>query len=52
MSAEWILIIVVTIFIGKCDIMNCSCCRVVTLFEYGIKVGGKVLENRFDKIVT
>ena len=38
MPAEWALSIVVPIFKGKGDIMNCNCYRAVKLLEHGMKV--------------
>ena len=38
MPAEWALSVVVPIFKGKGDIMNCNCYRAVKLLEHGMKV--------------
>ena len=46
MPAELALSIVVPIFKGKGDIMNCSCYGAVKLLEHGMKVVEKVLEKR------
>ena len=46
MPVECTLSIVVPIFKGKGDIINCSCHRAVKLIEYGMKVVERVLEKR------
>ena len=45
MPAEWVLSIVIPIFKGKGDIINCSCYRAMTLLEHGMKVVEKVFEK-------
>ena len=50
-SNYWALIIAVPIFKGKADIRNCSCYRVVKLFEHGTKVVERVLK-RLHRILT
>ena len=51
-SAEWALRIVVPIFKGKGDILNCSCYGAVKLLEHGMKVVERMLEKRLHIIVT
>ena len=52
MPAEWALSIVVPIFKGKGDIMNCSCYGAVMLLEHGMKVVERVLEERLHGMVA
>ena len=52
MPAEWALRIVVKIFKGKGDIMNCSCHRAVKLLEHGMKVVDRMFEKRLCRIVS
>ena len=47
MPAEWALSIVVSIFMGKGDIRNCSCYGAVKLVEHGMKVVERVFEKSF-----
>ena len=43
---EWKTSVVVPIFKGKEDVMNCGSYRAVKLLEYGIKIIERVLERR------
>ena len=52
MPAEWVLSIVVPTCKGKGDIRKRCCYRAVKLLEYGMKVVERVLDNRFDRIVS
>ena len=52
MPAEWELGIVVPMFLGKDDISNCSCYRVVKFLELGIEVVERVFKKRLCRIVT
>ena len=52
MPAESALSMVVPIFKGKGDIRNCCCFRAVKLFEHGMNVVKRVLENRLHIIVS
>ena len=45
MDLEWALSIMVSIFKGKGDIMNCSCYRAVKLLEHGMKVVESISEK-------
>ena len=42
----------VPIFKGKGDIGNCSCYRAVKLFEHGMKVVKRVLDNWLHTVVS
>ena len=46
MPVEWVLSIVVPVFMGKGDMQNCNCHRAVMLQEHGMKVVQGVLEKR------
>ena len=46
MPAEWALSIVVPIFKGNDDILNCGCYKAVKLLEHGMKVAEMVLEKK------
>ena len=52
MPAEWVLGIVLPIFIGKCGIRNCSCNGVEKRLEHAVKVVEKVFEKRLCRIVS
>ena len=47
MSAEWALGVVVAIFMGKVDIMNCIRDRTLQLCEHGTKVLEKGVKTNF-----
>ena len=47
MPAEWALSLVVPIFNGKADIMNCCCYRARKLLEHGMKEIERMLEKCF-----
>ena len=47
MPVERTLGIVISIFKGKGDIRNCSCCRAVKLLDHSMKVVEMVLEKGF-----
>ena len=51
MPADWGLSVVVPIFKGKGDVMNCGSYRGVKLLEHGMKVVERVLEERICEIV-
>ena len=51
MPADWGLSVVVPIFKGKGDVMNCGSYRGVKLLEHGMKVVERVLEKRIREIV-
>jgi len=46
MQDEWKTSVVVPIFKGKGDMMNCGAYRGVKLLEYGMKIVERVLERR------
>ena len=48
---EWKTSVVVPIFKGKGDVMNCGLYRRVKLLEYGIKVIERVLKRRIRTLV-
>ena len=52
MPVDWALSIVLSIFNGKSDIRNSSCCGAVKLIEHGRKVVERVLIKMINKIVT
>ena len=52
MPVEWALSIVVPIVKRKGDIRNCSCYRVVKLFEHEMKMLERVFEKRLSRIVS
>ena len=52
MPAEWALGIVVPIFKGKGDNMNCSCYGAVKLLKHGMKVVKRVFGKRLSRIVS
>ena len=47
MPAEWALSIVVPIFKGKGDILNCSCYRAVKFLEHEMKVVKRMPQKGF-----
>ena len=51
MPAEWKTSVVVPIFKGKGDVMNCGAYRGVKLLEHGMKIVERVLENRMRTLV-
>ena len=52
MPEEWKTSVVVPIFKGKGDMMDCRAYRGVTLLEHAMKVVERVLENRIRGLVT
>ena len=52
MPEEWKTSIVVPIFKGKGDVMDCGAYRGVKLLEHAMKIVGGVLENRIRRLVT
>ena len=51
MPDEWALSVVVPIFKGKGDAMNCGAYRGVKLLEHAMKIIEKVLEKRMQRMV-
>ena len=51
MPDEWALSVVVPIFKGKGDAMNCGAYRGVKLLEHAMKIVEKVLEKRMRRMV-
>ena len=52
MPEEWKTSVVVPIFKGKGDVMDCGAYRKVKLLEHAIKIVERVLENRIRGLVT
>ena len=52
MPAEWVLSVVVLVFKGKGDILNCGNYRVMKLLEHNMKVMERLLEKSLCRIVT
>ena len=48
---DWKISVMVPIYNGKGDVMNCSTYRGVKLLEYGIKIIERVLEKRIRALV-
>ena len=51
MPEEWKTSVVVTIFKGKGDVMDCGVYRGVELLEHATKIVERVLENRIRELV-
>ena len=51
MPEEWKTSVVVPIFKGKGDVMDCWACRGVKLLEHAMKIVERVLENRIRGLV-
>ena len=51
MPDDWALSVMVPIFKGKGDAMNCMAYRGVKLLEHGMKIVEKVLERRLWHMV-
>ena len=52
MPEEWKTSVVVPIFKGKGDVMECGAYRVVKLLEHAMKIVERVLKNRIRGLVT
>ena len=52
MPEEWKTSVVVPIFKGKGDVMDCGAYRGVQLLEHAMKIVDRVLENRIRGLVT
>ena len=52
MSERWKTSVVVPIFKGKRDVMDCGAYIGVKLLEHAMKVGERVLENQIRGLVT
>ena len=52
MPEEWKTSVVVPIFKGKGDVINCRVYRGVKLLEHAMKIVERVLENRIGGLVT
>ena len=52
MPEEWKTIVVVPIFQGKGDVMDCGAYRGVKLLKHAMKIVERVLENRIRGLVT
>ena len=51
MPEEWKTSVVVPIFKGKADVMDCGAYRGVKLLEHAMKIVERVLENRIRELV-
>ena len=51
MSEKWKTSVVVPIFKGKGDVMDCGACRGVKLLEHAMKIVERVLENRIRELI-
>ena len=51
MPCDWVLSVVVPIFKGKGDAMNCMAYRGLKLLEHAMKIVEKVLERRLECMV-